>query len=153
MDIRELISEQLRMSSGGMQSVVKGDISPEDAVARPQNLTPIIWQVGHIAYYEALLVSAITGDDADIPENYESLFKTGSEGDDDFPPFAEVIAALERSQAAVFELVDGDLSAPLAGEPLYTSVGGALMFTHYHRGYHLGKIMTLRGLLGKDIIF
>lgn len=153
MDIRELIGEQLRMSSGGMQSVVKGDISAEDAIARPNDLTPIVWQVGHIAYYEALLVSAITGDDPDVPENYESVFKTGSAGDTDFPPFEEVIATLERSQAAVFDLLDGDLSAPLAGEPLYTSVGGALLFTHYHRGYHLGKIMTLRGLLGKDIIF
>lgn len=152
MDLQEIIESQLRTSAGSMQGVLK-EISPEDAVKRPQNLAPIIWQAGHIAYYEALLVHEIAGEGLDVPDDYEQLFKQGSGGDADYPPFADVLAVLERSQANVLELAEGDLTKPLAGEPLYTTVGGALLFTHYHRGYHFGKVMTLRGLLGKPILF
>lgn len=136
-----------------MQSVVSKGISEEEAVARPQDLAPILWQIGHIAYYEALLAAEVEGGEADVPENYGDLFKQGSEGAGEFPPLAEVVEQLKRSQAATLRLLDGDLDAPLAGEPLYTTLGGALLFTHYHRGYHLGKIMTLRGLLGKEPLF
>lgn len=136
-----------------MQSIVSKGISEEEAKARPENLAPILWQVGHIAYYEALLVAQVEGGEADVPAVYEELFKQGSGGGGEFPPFAEVVEQLKRSQDATLRLVERDLDAPLAGEPLYTTLGGALLFTHYHRGYHLGKIMTLRGLLGKERVF
>lgn len=152
MDFRDLIEAQLQRTAGSMQGVLK-DISEEEAISRPQGLTPILWQAGHIAYYEALLVSEIEGGQPDVPESYGQLFKQGSGSDADFPPFADVLSVLERSQTNVLRLVGGDLNKPMAGEPLYTSVGGALLFTYYHRGYHFGKIMTLRGLLGKPILF
>lgn len=152
MDFRELIESQLRGTATNMQGVLK-DISEEEAKSRPQNLTPIIWQAGHIAYYEALLVSEIERKEPEVPANYGELFKQGSGGEADYPAFSEVLDVLERSQANVLRLVEGDLNKPLAGEPLYTTVGGALLFTYYHRGYHFGKIMTLRGLLGKPILF
>lgn len=152
MDFREVLEGQLRGTAGTMQRVL-ADISGEEAISRPQNMTPLIWQAGHIAYYEALLVSEIEGKEPNVPDNYEQLFKQGSGEATEFPPFSDVLSVLERSQENVLRLLDGDLTKPLAGEPLYTSVAGALLFTHYHRGYHFGKMMTLRGLLGKDILF
>lgn len=136
-----------------MQSVLSQGISDEEARARPEDLAPIVWQAGHIAYYEALLVAEVEGGAPNIPATYEALFKQGSKGGGEFPPLAEVVEVLKRSQSGVLRLVEGDLAKPLAGEPLYTSLAGALLFTHYHRGYHLGKIMTLRGLLGKEPFF
>lgn len=153
MDTRELIRSQLQTSAAGMQSVITKDLTAEEAAAQPHGLAPIVWQAGHIAYYEALLVAQVEENAPDVPDNYEALFAQGSTAKGEFPPFEEVVATLQRSQSALLRLVERDLSTSLAGEPLYTSLAGALLFTHYHRGYHMGKIMTLRGLLGKDILF
>lgn len=153
MDLRELIISQLTMSANSMQSVLTKDVTEEEARTRPENLAPMVWQAGHIAYYEAVLVAEVEGGQPAVPDTYERLFEQGSGGGGDFPPFSDVVATLKRSQTALLRLADRDLGMPIAGEPLYTSLAGALLFTHYHRGYHMGKIMTLRGLLGKPRLF
>src|SRR5690625_2646948 len=122
MDLLELILSQLQMIAGVMQSAVSEGITEEEAVARPDNLAPIVWQVEHIAYYEALLVAEVTDSEPDVPEVYGELFTQGSSGGGEFPPLAEVVETLKRSQAAVQRLADGDLNKPLAGEPLYATV-------------------------------
>lgn len=152
MDMRELFRTQLESSGRTMLSVTK-DVTEEEAVRRPHGLAPIVWQVGHVTYYDALLISDVLGGEPDVPEEYAELFKQGSSGEGDFPPLADVRAVAESVQAKFLDLVDVDPFQELDGAPLYSNVGGALMFTHTHRGWHTGKIMTLRALIGKPIMF
>lgn len=49
--------------------------------------------------------------------------------------------------------LEGDLTQRIEGVRSYRSVGEALLFLTYHRGYHIGKITTLRALLGKQRVF
>jgi hypothetical protein len=68
-------------------------------------------------------------------------------------PLREVWAAFSGTPQALRALVDeADLAGPLqhpAGA--YSNVGGMLLYVGYHRGYHAGKIGTLRALLGKPL--
>lgn len=152
MNTQELFRTQLH-SSGRLILEVTKDLTEEEAAARPQELTPIVWQVGHLTYYDAFLVSRVRGGTPDVPEEYAELFKQGSSGDGSFPPLADVRAVAERVHANVLELVEVDAFQPLDGGSLYSNLGGALMFTQMHRGWHVGKIMTLRALLGKSVMF
>lgn len=152
MDLRETLREQLG-KTGRMLLGVTGDVTEEEGAARPQGLAPIVWQVGHVTYYDALLVQEVLGGPLEVPEQYGAWFKQGSSGQGDFPPLADVRAAAERVHARVLELVDRDLAQPLDGGPAYSDLGGALMFTLVHRSWHTGKIMTLRALVGKPIMF
>lgn len=151
MDTRELFHTQLQSSGRTMLGVTK-DLTDEEGARRPQGLAPVVWQVGHIAYYDAHLISEIEGGTPDVPEEYAELFQQGSSGDATFPPLSEVRAVAEQVQAKLLAL-DVDPFQPLDGGSLYSNVGGAFMFTQLHRGWHIGKIMTLRALLGKPVIF
>src|SRR5690606_27270361 len=60
MDLRETLREQLG-KTGRMLLGVTGDVTEEEGAARPQGLAPIVWQVGHVTYYDALLVQEVLG--------------------------------------------------------------------------------------------
>lgn len=152
MDMRELFRTQLQSSGRTLLNVTK-DVTEEEAAERPHGLAPIVWQVGHVTYYDAVLVSSVRGGEPDVPKEYAELFQQGTSGEGNFPSLADVRATAERVQTSVLELVELDPLQALDGEPLYSNVGGALMFTHSHRAWHTGKIMTLRALLGKPIMF
>lgn len=152
MEMRELFRQQLQ-SSGKITLTVTKDVTEEEAVERPHGLAPIVWQVGHVTYYDAVLISQVLGGEPDVPAEYAELFKQGSSGEGDFPAFADVRAVAERVQAKMLELADVDPLQELDGGSLYSNVGGALMFTLQHRGWHTGKIMTLRALIGKPVMF
>lgn len=152
MDMRETLRRQLD-SSGRTLLGVTGDVTEEEAAARPHGLAPIVWQIGHVTYYDAQLVSQVLGGEPGAPEEYARWFKQGSSGEGDFPSLADVRAVARRVQSRVLELADMDLSQPLDGGGAYSNIGGALMFTLLHRGWHTGKIMTLRALVGKPVMF
>lgn len=125
------------------------DLSPDEMVARPQGLAPILWQLGHLSLSDTGLARR-AGMDLAIPDGYEALFARGTTGDGPYPPHTEVVRFFEAAQNALLELARGDLNRP-AASPIgaYQTVGGGLSYNLYHRGYHHGKMMTLRALLGK----
>lgn len=77
MDLRETLREQLG-KTGRMLLGVTGDVTEEEGAARPQGLAPIVWQVGHVTYYDALLVQEVLGGPLEVPEQYGEWFKQGS---------------------------------------------------------------------------
>ncbi len=74
----------------------------------------------------------------------------GSSGQGEMPPRAAVLGLLREINERLLALSQGDLARPIEGaQGRVDPLGYRLAFCLFHRGYHLGKIMTLRALLGK----
>ncbi|MDQ7849513.1 MAG: DinB family protein [Armatimonadota bacterium] len=151
-DPRGLLAEMLDGTAHRIHRVLT-DISEEDARARPQGLAPIVWQVGHIALVDARALVR-SGVAVEVPPAFEPLFTAGSGGEADYPPLASVLPVLDRVNDRLRQLaLEGDLARKVEGTHSYATAGEALLFLLYHRGYHIGKITTLRALLGKGRVF
>jgi len=149
--VREIIKEQLNFTFQQLEGALSG-VSEEEGAARPQGLAPIVWQVGHTAYYDAWLVELAIGGPLLVPAHYAELFQQGSTGDGPLPSLAEVRAAFRRAHEGLLQLADGDLNRPAVSGSEFSTVGGGLIFINVHRGYHIGKVFTLRALLGKPLL-
>lgn len=155
MDVRATIEFQLRRSHERVQQCL-ADLSADEALRSPvPRLSPVVWQVGHVAFYDALyreragLGRAVPL----VPQEYERLFKTGTGGRAEYPPIDQVWEIFDRTNAALKTIAEsGDLAKPVEGQ-LYNDVGGMLIFACVHRNYHIGKIATLRALLDKPVLF
>lgn len=151
--MRELIVYGLETTFTRANRCVE-DFSDDDARARPHGLTPIIWQFGHIVSADAgYLVRAGGAGDLHVPSTYRELFGTGTGGEAEYPPLAELRELFEEVQRALLQAArTADLSVPVEGQSYHT-VGEVLLFPMYHRGYHIGKMTTLRSLAGKRRLF
>lgn len=153
MDDRALIQEQLE---GTRKILVRclGDISDDEAHLMPDStLSPIIWQVGHLTTADAhIMQRAGIGRAPSMPANYEDLFKTGTGGKADYPRLDEVVRLFDATHEALIGAVaEADLAAPDDGPlGLWKNAAGLFAFSNSHRWYHIGKINSLRGLLGKS---
>ena len=129
------------------------DLTDDEARRSPAGgLSPIIWQAGHLALTDFNFARRADGRSA-APDGYGDLFKPGTGGEAAYPSLAEVKDALQRGQQALEAVArTADLSVPVDA-PSYKTVGEMLIFTYYHRGYHIGKITTLRALLKKPRLF
>jgi hypothetical protein len=149
---RATITDQLDLYHARLERAIDGvtDSEAQHAVAAP--LAPIVWQLGHLAVVDATYAQR-AGGACDLPPRYTDLFKPGTGGRAEYPPLPEVWAAFDSAHRALIAAVaEADLGAPLehpAGA--YASVGAMLVYACYHRGYHAGKVATLRALLGKPL--
>ena len=153
MDEKARLAQQLGISRERLRLCV-ADVTDEEA-GRVQAglLAPIVWQLGHVALVDAGFAQKAGGTCA-IPPRFIDLFRAGSGGTGDYPPLADVWAAFDAAHEAlvgVARTVDG--AVPLDGAGRYHNIGEMLIFCTYHRGYHVGKITTLRALLGKPRLF
>jgi len=154
MDARTLLQEQL----AGSQQVIKyslGEISDQDARRMPNPmLSPIIWQVGHLALVNATFLKR-AGVTVSVPDTYPELFKGGSGGEAAYPPLELVVRVLDDTHGAlVAAAAEADLDAANEGpRGLWKNLGGMFAFVNAHRWYHIGKITSLRALLGKPRLF
>jgi len=147
--MRQEIRKQLEFTAQWLEQALQ-DVSEAEAAARPEGLAPIVWQVGHMAYYDAWLVQDVAGGELLVPTGYRELFQQGTTGEGPLPPLAEVREAFRRAHAGLVRLAESaNLEQPADGGDEYATVGGALSFMNLHRAYHIGKIFTLRALLGK----
>ncbi|MGQ0570307.1 MAG: DinB family protein [Armatimonadota bacterium] len=128
------------------------DLTEDEARRSPDGLTPIIWQVGHIALVDAMFARRVD-DRSATPSGYEDLFKAGTGGEANYPPLREVTDALNRSQQTVKAIAETVDAATPIDSPRYRNVGEMLTFLVYHRGYHVGKVTTLRALMKKARLF
>ncbi len=151
-DSRQMILGVLR---GTHQRVLRciEDLSDDEARRSPTgNLTPVIWQVGHLAFSDARFAARVERP-YPLASAYEELFKGGTGGPGAYLQLSEVTTAFNTAHQNLEEVVESvDLSRPVDSRT-YTNVGEMLMFACYHRGYHTGKMATLRALLGKPRLF
>ncbi len=129
------------------------DLTDEEARAIPlDGLAPIIWQVGHIALVDTSFARRVDGQSR-APDGYDALFKAGSGGRANYPPLAAVKEVMERGQRTWETIVQTvDPATPIDSDR-YSNVGELILFLCYHRGYHIGKMNTLRALLKKPRLF
>lgn len=150
MDLGEVIVGQLQSSH---QRVLRSleDLTEDDVHRSPAgNLSPVLWQVGHLAWTESFFASRADRPGS-APSSFEQLFKSGTGGTGHYPPLAEVTAAFVTAQQGLAEVARStDLARPVEGRS-YSTIGELLLFACFHRGYHQGKIATLRALLGKPM--
>jgi hypothetical protein len=151
MDAKAYVTRVLAVTHERLRGSI-ADVS--DAEARrvlAGKLTPIVWQIGHLALVDGIYVRR-AGGESPAPARYAELFKQGSGGEQDYPPISDVWGAFDTAHRALLDRAAGaDYDAPVDA-PAYKTVGEMLVYSVYHRGYHLGKIMTLRGLLGKPLL-
>ena len=151
-DLVAMVRLQLQRSHERVQRCL-ADLSEEDAQRCPlPRLSPIVWQVGHLALYDGRAVQK-AGTVWTGPEAYERLFLAGTGGPAGYPPIWQVRETFDRTHSAILRIAEeADLARPVEGQ-MYTNVGGMLIFACVHRGYHIGKMTTLRALLDKPVLF
>ena len=151
MDIRDAIQYGLTATHARVLRSVE-DVSDVEARQIPQNLSPLVWQLGHVALSDGGFLR-LTGGISAAPDSFKGFFRTGSGGAADYPSLADVKTVAEAVQRDLMQLAQlGELSQRVESRN-FTTVGEMLIFAGYHRGYHVGKMTTLRALLGKPRLF
>lgn len=151
MDARTFVTYMLGVSHDRLREAVDGVSETDARRVLAGRLTPIIWQVGHLALVDGIYVRR-AGGDSPVPARYAELFKQGSGGEQDYPPLPEVWNVFGTTHRALIDRAGGADYQAAVDAPSYKTVGEMLMYSSYHRGYHIGKIMTLRSLLGKAVV-
>ena len=133
---------------------VLDDLSDEEAGRQPlPGLAPIIWQAGHIAYYDAQFARRVDKQTA-APAGFEEAFTAGTGGEPaSYPKLSAVRAAVDAVQRAMIAIATTQPASAPVESPRYKTVGELITFAVYHRGYHVGKITTLRAMLKKARLF
>ncbi|HEY3246666.1 MAG TPA: DinB family protein [bacterium] len=152
MDTRDLVLYGLRATgTRALRSI--DDVTDDEARRRPgDNLASIIWQLGHLALADKGNLERM-GVTSSLLASFTDLFKTGTGGPAAYPPLGEVRTAFEQGQFQLESAAqEADLSQVVEARNFGT-VGEMLIFACYHRGYHIGKMATLRALFGKPRLF
>ncbi len=147
---KDFMLHQLGFSHGILLKLV-GDLSEEEAQRSPTGtLSPIVWQIGHSAAIDAFFAS-LAGRSCAVPAGFAELFGRRTGGVRPYPPLSDVRPVLETVNQALATVVESmDLTEKVVGGPeIFRNRGDVVAFVGVHRGYHMGKIATLRALLGK----
>ncbi|QGQ46007.1 DinB family protein [Metabacillus sediminilitoris] len=109
----------------------------------------IRWNFGHIVYVQEKIVFGITGEQMNIPDDYEQLFGPGTKPSDwegKPPSLAEIGEVLAEQKPRIKEFMQGrfheKLPAPFTnrgGITFYTA-GEAFLFSFYHEALHIETI-------------
>ena len=151
MDAKAYVTQMLGLSHNRVREAIDGVADADARRVMAGKLTPIVWQVGHLAVVDGNYVRR-AGGESPVPARYAELFKQGSGGEQDYPPLSEVWNVFDTTHRALADRAAGvDFDKPV-DSPTYKTIGEMLTYASYHRGYHIGKIMSLRGLLGKAVV-
>ena len=151
MDSRDVIRFGLTASFTRVLRCVE-DVSEAEAGQLPNNLSPMIWQLGHLALSDGGFFR-LAGGTSPAPDSFKGFFRTGSGGAADYPPLSDVKPVFEAAQRELERLAQSADLAQRVESRSFATIGEMLVFAAYHRGYHIGKMTTLRALLGKPRLF
>jgi len=155
-DARALIQEQF---AGSHRLVTRslGEVSDDEANRVFDGpLAPFVWQVGHLAWADLYLLKAAGASPSlTLPDSFEPLFKTGTGGKAAYPSLETVQRAFDQAhEAAMKAAAELDPDTPReSSQGFWKNSGGVLLFLNGHRWYHIGKMTSLRALLGKPRVF
>jgi len=129
------------------------DLSADELQRSPvSNLSPVIWQVGHVAATDAYF-ARMCGADVTVPEAFMGLFGRNTGGAKPYPGLVDVKPVYETGQQALVALAQSTEMGRAVESKNFKTVADALSFNCFHRGYHIGKICTLRALMGRQPLF
>ena len=150
MGAKAYVIQMLNLSHGRAREAIDAVSDADARQVMAGRLTPIVWQVGHLAVADGIYARR-AGGESPVPARYVELFKQGSGGEQDYPPLVDVWNVFDTTHRALVDRAAGvDYQTPVDA-PAYKTVGEMLLYACYHRGDHIGKIMSLRGLLGKAV--
>ena len=146
--------ELLRFFRGVGAGIVEG-LDEAQLLTVPDGLSNnIVWNLGHILFYESVFLYAQSGVPQPVPESYGKLFKAGtSPADwDASPDVAEVVERYKTQidqTASDFETGKFKDFKPMNIRDRLTlgSFEESLAFHCFHEGVHLGRIGALKQLL------
>lgn len=126
------------------------DLTEDEAQRSPTSgLSPVVWQVGHLALMTGWMTERLGGAYTP-PPTYEERFQRGTGGPGRYPTLAEVRRAFDDSHQAILGVIrTTDLGQPLDIMGMTRHRGDLAVMCAAHYGYHMAKIATLRALLGK----
>jgi hypothetical protein len=154
--MRALIQYQPTLSQRIVGRCVS-DLTDAEAAQRPEGiLAPAVWHVGHLAAANLkFLELADAVPTVTLPEHYLVLFRPGQGGAADYPPLRDVTGMFDATCDALARVAaEANLERPIQDAPgPFASFGEMCAFAAAHRWYHIGKITSLRGLLGKARLF
>ncbi len=116
-----------------------------------------LWILGHLSCYDEYFMKELGGRPYNQYEKWEKLFFMGSRptpNPGDYPPIAEVKAALDKNRhdllAWLRSLSDAELTKPIHGDlSQFAANRGMLMSTiAWHEGLHAGQLTVIRKSLG-----
>jgi hypothetical protein len=153
---RALIRQQLAASHQIVKQCLT-DITEGEA-GRPQAaiLAPVVWQIGHLAVTNTNFIQrAGATSSVTLPARYPEVFKTGTGGPASYPSLGEVVKAFDDTHEALMRTVsEAKLDTPTEGpRGLWKNYSEMFSFANTHRWYHIGKLNSLRALLGKPRLF
>jgi hypothetical protein len=129
------------------------DLSADELQRSPvSGLSPVIWQVGHVAATDAYF-ARMCGADVTLLEEFRGLFGRNSGGAKPYPGLVEVKPVYEMGQQTLEALTQSAEMGRAVESKNFKTVADALSFNCFHRGYHIGKICTLRALMGRQPLF
>jgi hypothetical protein len=129
------------------------DLSADELQRSPvSNLSPVIWQVGHVAATDAYF-AGMCGADVTVSEEFRGLFGRNSGGPKPYPGLVDVKLVYDMGQQALEALTQSAEMGRAIESKNFKTVADALSFSCFHRGYHIGKICTLRALMGRQPLF
>jgi uncharacterized damage-inducible protein DinB len=131
-------------------------LTPDQWTARPQeSANSALWILGHIVWARAMALKLL-GVPWTAP--WFAHFARGSKPEDaaGYPAADEVLAAWNELSALTppaFEAATAEAMAAPAPQPSPSfdgTVGGMVGFLAMHESYHLGQVVYLRRLIGRD---
>ena len=85
MDAKAYVTQMLNLSHNRVREAIDGVSDADGRRVMAGKLTPIVWQVGHLALVDGNYVRR-AGGESPVPARYAELFKQGSGGEQDYPP-------------------------------------------------------------------
>ena len=131
-------------------------LTPGQWTARPQETAnSALWILGHIAWARAMALKFLG---APWTAPWFAHFARGSKPEDasQYPAADEVLAAwkeLSGLMPPAFEAATAEAMAAPAQQPSPSfdgTVGGMVSFLAMHESYHVGQVVYLRRLIGRD---
>ena len=146
--------ELLRFFRGLGAGTIEG-MDETRLLAVPKGLSNnIVWNLGHMLFYESVFLYAQSGAPQVLPESYGELFKAGSSPADwNAPPDVAEVVERYKTQidqtASDFEAgkFEGFKPMNIRDQVTLGSLEESLAFHCFHEGVHLGRIGALKQLV------
>lgn len=147
----EFFLPRLERTAGAVHQVVADLTDDEAQRIFPPALAPVAWHVAHMATADGGVVARLGHADP-RPQGWTERFTGDLKGG--YPSVAEALEAFDRAHRLLLDAIETvPLGTRIEGSRTYATFGDALAFVAYHRGYHIGKVATLRAMLGKPRLF
>src|SRR5690242_3630009 len=112
MDAKGYVTQMLGLSYARLREAIDGVSDADARRVMAGKLTPVVWQVGHLALVDGNYVRR-AGGESPVPARYAELFKQGSGGEQDYPPLSEVWNVFDTTHRVLMDRAsDADYEAP-----------------------------------------